>query len=519
MGVWKEAGFEKFGVGARVLYFHRDYLSRNEMDNADREQLLTYDFVVTTYDVVTYAAPKHLKDTRPRLNSLEASDVDDARFTGRAALFYTPWERVVADESQRFANPKTQVYKAVMCLFGHSKLCLTGTPIRNYSTDLWAQLRFCGYAGTMSESAWKRSFGVITKNHRLLDVVLTQGHDVSGVALPEKHVHAQYVVLDGTHRTVYDYVLGVVQGVYDEMLAAKVSMMRILALFTLLRLCCIAPHLLTDESKRLKDSTQRDLGVARQRLTNIYDRSYPLWDWVRERFAQAGVSSPKVARTVELIDGTDPEEKVIVFSMFTCALDLVRDALEEREKTWGGQKRDALRVLQLDGDTPAGERPALLNTFRSDKDAKVLLITYKTGGEGIDVTCANQIIELDPWWTDSVHRQAEARVWRAGQTRDVHVHRLFVKNSIEERVLEICQMKNEMIQRIFGDEPSEGPGGLNMAALGFLIGRGTSLKAPKRLRKGNRRDQAALRSARLRYFENKASDGEMQGGSGNPSGE
>ena len=501
MGVWKRDAFEKFGVDAKVLYFHRDFLSSAAMEGLTRAQLLSYDFVVTTYDVIVYAAPKELRDTPPAIPSLSVEDIDDPSFKGRAVLFYTPWERVIADESQRFANPRTHAYKAMMCLFGYTKLCLTGTPIRNYSTDLWAQLRFCGYTGTMKESEWKRSFSSIIPRHRLLDVILSQGYEETDIILPDKVVHPQHVVLTGVHKQVYDYVLGVVQDVYDEMLSSKVSTMCILALFLLLRLTCIAPYLLTDQSKRLKNDTYRDVTVARKYLSRIYDKEYPLWNWVKQRFGEAGVASAKLARVVEIIEDTEEEEKVIVFSMFTCSLDLLKDALEEKGKTWGNVKGDKLKVLQLDGDTPSQERQELINTFKTDPSAKVLLMTYKTGGEGINLTCANHIIELEPWWTDSVHLQSEARAWRAGQTRIVHVHRLYIKDSIEEHVLGICAMKNELILRMFGEKPGEGIGGLSMATLGFLIGKKTSLKAPKRFRRGNKKDKAALRSATLRYYD------------------
>lgn len=513
LGVWKRDGFEKFGVDARVLYFHRDYLTSAEMDAVDREKVLTYDFVITTYDIVTLSATKDMKVERASKEQLLLEDIDRPDATGRSILFHTPWERVIADESQRFANPKTHAYKSVMCLYGERKMCLTGTPVRNYATDLWAQLRFCGYTGTMKQSIWRRDFMNIIPQHSLMSFILSQDYESADITLPKKIEHRQHVVLTGIHKEIHDYTLTVLRRVYnavfgrgkanitvnDEMLASKVDTMSVLKLFLVFRLVCIAPYLLTDEAKRGRRDLHAELSVARNMLPELYLEEGPLWKWTKQRFGEAGAHSVKIQTVVGIIRAIPPEEKVVVFSMFTCSLDLVRDALEEERFTWGSETAET--VLQLDGETPANTRQEILAKFEDDKNARVLLMTYKTGAEGINLTCASHVIELEPWWTDSVKQQAEARCWRFGQSKTVHVYPLFVKDSIEEHVLRICSMKNEMITRMFGDDPVEGMGGPNMAMLGYLLGNEASLPAPKKLR--SEKDRAALRSAHLRFYDPK----------------
>lgn len=497
MGVWKRDGFEKFGIGSSVLYYHRDYISREEIEGLTHAQLKEYDFVVTTYDMVVYAAPKEMKQRRPKLPVLDPAEITNSAVSGRALFFHTPWERVIADESQRFANPSTHIYKAMMCVFGYSKVCLTGTPVRNYCTDLWAQLRFCGYTATMKKSVWKQSFPTIIKRDRILDLILDQGYDDTDITLPEKRYHRIHITLTGMHKKIYDYTLACAREAYDEMLSSKVNTMSVLKLFLLLRIVCIAPYLLTDESRRAKDDVRAEHCRATKVAPELYLEQGEYWQWLRPAEGEGGTRCAKVAKVVSIIEEIPSDEKVIVFSMFTCSLDLVRVAIKA-----AGLDLD---IYQIDGDVPATERQETLALLQNDKQARVLLMTYKTGGEGINATWANHVIELDPWWTDSVRLQAEARAWRSGQQRIVHVYMLYIKQSIEEHVLKICDMKNEMIAAIFGTA-LQGGHGVTMEMLGYLLGCDTALPAPKQLRRGNKRDQAALRAARLRYYEKEDSD-------------
>ncbi len=107
---------------------------------------------------------------------------------GTAVIYGTPWERVICDESQKLANPKTMTYKCIMAVYGKYKWCLTGTPIRNYETDIWAQLRFCGYKGVERSHDWNRNGqGLIAfKDHNLISAIFTMSYDDAQMSLPKK---------------------------------------------------------------------------------------------------------------------------------------------------------------------------------------------------------------------------------------------------------------------------------------------------------------------------------------------
>lgn len=101
-------------------------------------------------------------------------------------------------------------------------------------------------------------------------------------------------------------------------------------------------------------------------------------------------------------------------------------------------------IFRIDGSTKASERLSMIQKFKDQQNSSILLMTYKVGGEGLNLVEANHCICGEPWWTDAVHNQAKARIWRTGQTKDVHVYNIIVSNSIEERILEICKQKEDM---------------------------------------------------------------------------
>nr|UMO78704.1 SNF2 N-domain-containing protein incomplete domain containing protein [Pandoravirus belohorizontensis] len=191
---WHTSGVAKFfgavdADGAplvRALYFHRDYMTAAAMRAVDRRALGTHDIVLTTYDMCLAECRRGHYDEdclergpKGRVTAVHArarSRADNPGLVGGAVLYGTLWERIVCDESQRFANPTTSIYRAVMALYGRYKWCLTGTPIRNSHTDIWAQMRFLGYTGIASRAVWKRDGPTFYTRHRLSEAVLVMGY-------------------------------------------------------------------------------------------------------------------------------------------------------------------------------------------------------------------------------------------------------------------------------------------------------------------------------------------------------
>lgn len=111
-------------------------------------------------------------------------------------------------------------------------------------------------------------------------------------------------------------------------------------------------------------------------------------------------------------------------------------------------KKDNINYLKLTGRTRVKERLNLINEFNSNKDVKLFLISLKAGGTGINLTSADMVIHYDPWWNLSVENQATDRTHRIGQTKKVQVYKMITKNSIEEKIYDLQQRKEELIDNM-----------------------------------------------------------------------
>lgn len=477
MNEWKTEGFQKFfGDKVKVMYYHKSYLSPKEYDSITREDILNYDFVITTYDAVLSAA----KDKNDWEGGVEMGDphslmagkiqsihprtreqASDPSVKGHRIFFHTPWERVIADESQRFSNPKNIIYRAMMAVYGKYKLCLTGTPIRNSGLDIWAQLRWCGYSGVTRAIAWKRTGLFMMREHRLNRYILSLDTKDTEIKLPSKIISDYTGAFEGKEKEVYEYVLKITRLVYDDMMAKMANFASVLALFTRLRQLCIAPYLITAESKREK-LVAEELNEDNQALEKLNTlKKGPLSSWIHDKTGTAGIRSTKMQLIVKEIQNLPKGEKILIFSMFTSCLDLVRDALYEFVPDFVFE--------QLDGDTKDKERADILDAFKNKPAVRGLLMTYKVGSEGLNLTEGNHVICVEPWWTPTVGFQAEGRCHRPGQTKEVQVHRIYIKNSIEDRILEICR-KKAIMAKDFLEGTNHVKPGLDKYTLGQILG-------------------------------------------------
>ena len=165
----------------------------------------------------------------------------------------------------------------------------------------------------------------------------------------------------------------------------------------------------------------------------------------------AGLESAKLAALLELVDELRAgRHRALVFSQFTGHLDLVEAALRAR----------GVKLLRLDGSTPAKARPGLVEAFQAGQ-GDVFLISLKAGGSGLNLTGADYVIHLDPWWNPAVEDQATDRAHRIGQTRPVTVYRLVSKDSIEEQILSLHAAKRTLSADILEDSEAAGVLGEN----------------------------------------------------------
>lgn len=453
---WFQQGCQKFFEegSVKTLFLHKDFLGK-DIEKVTQHDVKGFDIVLTTYDVLValnqdngkyFEGCLESQGSRVVVNTRLKTTANIPSLSGASVIYGIPWHRVICDESQRFANPKTNIHKCVMAVYGKYKWCLSGTPIRNYKTDIWSQLRFCGYTSIDHHTDWNRLCKRQFEQDNLNSAIFSKSYDDAHVVLPPIHEHHIKVEISGFQKKLYDSIVKKTREVYQLFTGGSGDFAGVLALLIRLRQCVIAPYLLTTFSKRASTgefAIQPDLQVA-----------------CNQKEGEAGFHAVKIRKIVEVIQSIPSTEKIVFFTMFTSYLDLVYDTVTT---LMPGKK-----VLKLDGDTKGPDRLTVLSAFKEDPACNLLLLTYKVGGEGLNITEATHCIYGEPWWTDAVHNQAKARIWRTGQTKEVHVYSIIVKDSIEERILDICKEKTKMASEFLGT--SSNYVGLSKFTVGRILG-------------------------------------------------
>lgn len=326
------------------------------------------------------------------------------------------FDYVVLDEAQAIKNAGSETAKAARLLRGRHRLALSGTPIENHLGELWSLCEFLnpGMMGAPSiaapDGAGLRNPDEETRrmlSRALRPFILRRTKEQVAGELPPKHEQVLYCELEQAQRTLYDEL----RGHYRASLLAKadegMGRMTIHILEALLRLRQAAIHPgLIDKSRTGESSAKLDMLL------------------------------PQVE---EVIDGG---HKALIFSQFTSMLAIVRDRLD----------RAKVRYAYLDGRTR--DRQAKVDAFQNDSECRVFLISIKAGGLGLNLTAADYVYLLDPWWNPAVEAQAVDRAHRIGQTRQVFTYRLIARDTVEEKIQELQKSKRDLAASIVTEDNS-----------------------------------------------------------------
>ncbi len=325
---------------------------------------------------------------------------------------------VVLDEAQAIKNPLSQSAKAVRLLQADHKLSLTGTPVENSTIELWSQFAFLNPGLLGSFEHFRTEFaGAIEKNQDEVAAaflrklvhpfILRRTKDQVAPELPPRTEEILEVEMEPGQKKLYektrdfyrDQILGIVDtgGVGDA---------RMKILEGLLRLRQIANH------PRLVEPDTRAV-------------------------------SGKFERLLETLETLRAEgHKALVFSQFVSMLTLVREALDARK----------IPYAYLDGQTQ--DRQGRVDDFQNNPDLPFFLISLKAGGVGLNLTAADYVIHIDPWWNPAVEMQATDRTHRIGQTRPVFVYKLITRDTVEEKILLLQDRKRALVSQLISTETS-----------------------------------------------------------------
>jgi len=327
------------------------------------------------------------------------------------------FEFVILDEAQAVKNASTESSKAVRLLRGNHRLALSGTPIENHLGELWTLFEFLNPGMLGSSSAFRlagagtRESGADSREllaKALRPFILRRTKAQVAKDLPPKLEQTIYCELDRSQRALYDEL----KEHYRRSLLRRVardgmnkSQIQILEALLRLRQAACHPGLLDAER-------------------------------VREPSAKLDILIPQLDEVME--EG----HKALVFSQFTSFLDILRKRLDA-----GGVSYE-----YLDGQTR--DRRARVERFQTDPECRLFLVSLKAGGLGLNLTAAEYVFLLDPWWNPAVEAQAIDRAHRIGQTRHVFAYRLIARDTVEEKVLSLQQTKRDLADAIIRAEKS-----------------------------------------------------------------
>ncbi len=334
-------------------------------------------------------------------------------------LMDIPLDYVVLDESQAIKNPASKVTKAACLLRAKHRLCMSGTPLQNNTFDIFAQMNFLNPGMLGSIEFFRQEFAIPIdkfgdpdrKDHLrklLFPFILRRTKEQVARDLPEKTETILFCEMEEEQRKVYDAyrndyrdkILGTIetQGIQKSQLTILQGLMK-------LRQICDSPAILNETEKYPNHSIKLD-ELAREISENIGNH------------------------------------KALIFSQFLGMLALIKHKLTELE----------IPYAYFDGSTTATDREKAIREFQDNDSCRVFLISLKAGGVGLNLTAADYVYIVDPWWNPAVEQQAIDRTHRIGQTKNIFAYRMICKDSIEDKILLLQDRKRILAKDLIADD-------------------------------------------------------------------
>ncbi|MDQ7009061.1 MAG: DEAD/DEAH box helicase [Candidatus Gracilibacteria bacterium] len=338
---------------------------------------------------------------------------------------------LILDEAQNIKNPAAKRTKSICKIVSKYRLALSGTPIENNLMELWSGFNFLmpgflnnlnnfksKYMGTKAEkesmvilSAKVKPFILRRKKEDVLKELPAKVEEIIKLDMGAKQ-KAFYIKLKNAFKLQINKEL--------EEQGLNKARFKVLDSLLKLRQACLTPELIANQTGIITNESVK-LDYIKNSIDEMLNNGHNL----------------------------------LIFSQFTGFLKYVREILEEKE----------IEYNYLDGKTPAKNRKALVDEFNNGKK-QVFIISLKAGGTGLNLTKADYVIHLDPWWNPAVENQATDRAHRMGQTKTVFVQKLICKDSIEEKILELQEKKKKLIDDVFSGNFS---GSLSKEDIDFIF--------------------------------------------------
>ncbi|MES2649873.1 MAG: DEAD/DEAH box helicase [Bacteroidota bacterium] len=329
------------------------------------------------------------------------------------------FDYVVLDESQAIKNPNSKVAKASCLINSKHRLCMSGTPLQNNTFDIYAQMNFLN-PGLLGNAEFFRNefatpidkFG--EQEHKLhlrkllFPFILRRTKEQVAKDLPEKVETILFCEMEDEQRRIYDAfrndfrdkVLGTIdsQGMERSTLTILQGLMK-------LRQICDSPAIMNEPEKYPNHSIKLD-ELTREITENISDH------------------------------------KALVFSQFLGMLGLIKEKLTDL----------GVPFEYFDGSTSVTDRQKAIENFQNNSECRVFLISLKAGGVGLNLTAADYVYIVDPWWNPAVEQQAIDRTHRIGQTRNIFAYRMICKDTVEDKIIQLQERKKVLAKELIADD-------------------------------------------------------------------
>lgn len=306
----------------------------------------------------------------------------------------------IIDEAQNIKNPDSIITNAIKKINAEVKFALTGTPVENNLMELWSIFDFVMPGYLYSKHKFEKIFANSDKNSSQLKnlikpFMLRRTKKEVMDELPDKIEQKFYVELEKEHKRAYKSFVNLIK---RRILENNEDNITVFSYLTKLRQLSIAPEIIVKNYKGKNSKLEILMNIIKSNKTR----------------------------------------KILVFSQFTKVLDLIGNRLNEENISYS----------YIDGKIDAKKRLELVEEFNNTDKNKVFLISLKAGGTGLNLTSASMIIHFDPWWNPAVEDQASDRAHRIGQKNVVDVIKLISKDTVEEKVIEMQEIKKDLIDDI-----------------------------------------------------------------------
>ncbi|KAF8452372.1 SNF2 family N-terminal domain-containing protein [Boletus edulis BED1] len=493
----------RMAVGLRVIEHHGQSRTTDPLKLQQAHVVVTsYSIVASEYATFAPETKDESKSKKSKSKAMAAASDSDSdssegfskklaskKRSGKSkdALFRVTWFRIVLDEAHNIKNRNTKSAIACCALEGKFRWCLTGTPLQNTVEELYSLIKFLRIRPlndwhTFNEQIAKpvkagRSVRALKRLQVVLKAIMlrrTKNQILNGkplLQLPERVLELVECSFSASEKEFYRLLESRMSSEVNKLVQSdKVNYTHVLVLLLRLRQACNHPSLVSKDFHVDRDATEPkatnddeddaedlaamfgQLGMSGAKKCQLCQTTLATGDDVthcRECQPLAKSTEPtsksklppdsaKIRKILEILkkigERSEGVEKTIIFSQFTTMLDLIEPFLDAH----------GVKHVRYDGSMPKDKREASLEKIRNSKTVHCILISFKAGSTGLNLTACNNVILADMWWNPALEDQAYDRAHRFGQTRDVNIYKLMIPDTVETRILQLQDTKREL---------------------------------------------------------------------------